>query len=46
MNAFCRCLRESISRKFRLEAEVFVSKQKKIVHIGFSQPLIAYSFSD
>ena len=37
MNNFCRCLRNSLFRKFHIEAEVFVSKKKG----QFVLPLIA-----
>ena len=43
--SFCRCLSDSLIRKFHVEAEVFLSK-KKIVHIAFDRPLISYDFFD
>ena len=46
MNRFCQCLLDSIFRKFRIEAEFFVSKKKKNAHIAFEKPLLAYSYFD
>ena len=42
MNIFCRRLSDSIFKKFNTEADVFVSKKKKLVHIAFKRPLISY----
>ena len=44
MSIFCRCLSDSILKKFNIEADVFVSKKKKLVHIAFEKPLISYYF--
>ena len=46
MNIFCKCLSESIFKMFDIEADVFVLKEKKIVHIAFERPLISYYFFD
>ena len=46
MNIFCRCLSESIFKRFNIEADVFVSKRKKLVHIAFERALISYYFFD
>ena len=46
MNVFCLCLASSICKKFRIEAEVFVSKKKKLVHTALEKPLISYYFFD
>ena len=42
MNIFCCCLSDSVFKKIAIEADVFVSKKKKIVHI--ERPLISYYF--
>ena len=44
MNSFCRCLRSSLSQKFKIEVDVYVSKKKKLVHLSFLKPLISYLF--
>ena len=44
MNSFCICLRSSLSQKFKVEVDVYVSKKKKLVHMSFLKPLISYSF--
>ena len=44
MNSFCRCLRSSLSQKFKVEVDVYVSKKKKLAHMSFLKPLISYSF--
>ena len=44
MNSCCRYLSDSSFKKFNIEAGVFVSKKKKLVHIAFETPLISYYF--
>lgn len=47
MSRFCWYLQDSIFRKFPIETEVFVSKRKKkIMHIAFEKPLMAYYYFD
>ena len=35
-----------LKQKFNVEADVYVSKKKKLVHVSFLNPLISYSFFD
>ena len=44
MNDFCRNLRHSLTDKFEVDVDVYVSKKKKLVHISFVKPLISYVF--
>lgn len=44
MNNFCNCLESSLNKKFKVQAEVYVSKKKELVHISLLSPLISYSF--
>ena len=46
MIIFSKCLSESIFKRSNIEADVFVLKKKKLVHIAFERPLISYYFSD
>ena len=46
MNIFYKCLSEPVFKRFNIEADVFVSKKKKLVHIAFERPLISYYFFD
>ena len=34
MNNFCRSLEESLHREFNIDARIFVSKKKKLVHLS------------
>ena len=42
MNSFCKYLKSSLNKKFRVEADVYVSKKKKLVHVSFLNPLISF----
>ena len=44
MNSFCKYLKSSLNKKFRVEADVYVSKKKKLVHVSFLNPLISFFF--
>ena len=44
MNSFCRSLTDPIQCEFNIDAKVFVSKKKKIVHLSLRKPLIYYSY--
>ena len=44
MNSFCECLTEALCLKFNTDANFFVSKKKKIIHMSIKKPLIHYSF--
>ena len=44
MNSICRCLRSSLSQKFKIEVDVYVSKKKELKHISFLKLLLSYSF--
>ena len=44
MNIFCRCLSDSIFKKFKIEVDVFVFKKKKLVHIAFKRRSSSYCF--
>ena len=44
MNNFCKALTDSLRSEFETEIEVFVSKEKKIVHMSLMKPLVSYSF--
>ena len=46
MNVFCCYIKEELSKKFTIEADVFVSKKKELVHFPFTRPLISYPFYD
>lgn len=46
MNVFCCYIKEELSKKFTIEADVFVSKKKELVHFAFTRPLISYPFYD
>ena len=43
MNAFSRCLENSIFKRFRVETKVSVSKkkEKEIVYFAFDRPLLS-----
>ena len=45
MNIFCCYIRNELSKKFKIEVDVFMSK-KKLAHFAFYKPLISYSFFD
>ena len=42
MNDFCLCLTEALSKRFKIDAIVFVSKKKKHVHLSLNKPLFQY----
>ena len=44
MNNFCRHLRESLSERYNIEVDAFVSKKKKLVHMSLVKPLLTYNF--
>ena len=44
MNSFCRSLTDAIQLEFNINANVFVSGKKKIVHLSLHKPLIYYPF--
>ena len=44
MNSICRCLRSSLSQKFKIEVDVYVSKKKELKHIPFLKLVLSYSF--
>ena len=44
MNVFCCYIKEELSKKFTIEADVFFSKKKELVHFAFTRPLISYPF--
>ena len=46
MNNFCRCLGESLHCEFNIDACIFVSKKKKLVHFSFPNSLISYHFDE
>ena len=46
MNSFCKCLRFSLLQKFKIEAYIYISKKRKIVHMSFLKPLLSYPFFD
>ena len=43
-NNFCRCLEESTHCEFNIDARIFVSKRKKLVHLSLSKTLSSYHF--
>ena len=44
MTNFCRSLTDAIRIEFNINANVFVSKKKKIVHLSLHKPLIYYPY--
>ena len=42
MNNFCRHFRLSLSQKFNIDVDVYVSKKKKLVHMSLVKPLLTY----
>ena len=44
MNNFCRQLRLSLSQRFNIDVDVYVSKKKKLVHMSLVKPLFSYCF--
>lgn len=46
MNSFCINLEEFLQREFKIEARVYVSKSKKLVHLSLNRPLLSYNFFD
>ena len=44
MNSFCRFLTDAIQFEFHVNAHIFVSKKKKIVHLSLHKPLIYYPY--
>ena len=39
MNIFCCYIKEELSKRFRIEVDVFVSKNKELIPFTFSRPL-------
>ena len=39
MKVFCCYLKDALSKKFSLDADVFVPKKKRHVHIAFKIPI-------
>ena len=46
MKVFCCYLKDALSKKSSLDADVFVSRKKKHVHIAFKIPISEYEFFD
>ena len=47
IKVFCCYLKDVLSKKFSLDADVFVSRKKKHMHIAFKIPISEYeSFDD
>ena len=46
MKVFCCYLEDALSKKSSLDADVFVSRKKKHVHIAFKIPISEYEFFD
>ena len=46
MKVFCCYLKDALSKKISLDADVFVSRKKKHVHIAFKIPISEYEFFD
>ena len=46
MKMFCCYLKDALSKKFSLDTDVFVSRNKKDVHIAFKIPTFEYEFFD
>ena len=44
MNSLCRSLTDAIHFEFNINANVFVSKKKKIFHLSLHIPLIYYPY--
>ena len=44
MNSFCGHLEQSLSKKFKIEVDLFVSKKKKLIHLSLFKPLLSYEF--
>ena len=44
MNSFCRHLGQSLSKKCKIEVDVFVSKKKKLVHLSLVKSILSYEF--
>ena len=44
MNSFCSHLEQSLSNKFKIEVDFFVSKKKKLVHLSLFKHLLSYEF--
>ena len=44
MNSFCRSLTDAIHFEFNINANIFVSKKKKIFHLSLHIPLIYYPY--
>ena len=44
MNNFCRHLRLSLSERFNIDIEVYISKKKKLVHMSVIKTLLSYQF--
>ena len=42
MNKFCRHLSLSLSQRFNIDVDVYVSKKKKLVHRPLVKPLFSY----
>ena len=46
MKVFCCNLKDALSKKFSLDADAFVSRKKKHVHIAFKIPIPEYESFD
>ena len=46
MNSLCVNVEEFLQREFKIEARVYVSKSKKLVHLSPNRPLLSYNFFD
>ena len=46
MKVFCCYLKDALSKKISLDADVFVSRKKKHVHIAFKIPISEYESFD
>lgn len=44
MKNFCRRLRQSLSERFDIYVDVYVSKKKKLVHMSLVKPLLSWYF--
>lgn len=43
MNNFCVCLTDALSKRFKIDVIIFVSKKKKHVRLSLKKPLFEYS---
>ena len=46
MNNFCRHLKVSLSERFNIAADVYVSKKKRKFHMSLVKPLLSYNFHE